>query len=84
MKCKVCSDLCFVLQQAALHALGNISGETRSGNNIILNGDAEESLRRLIYEASSKTSKLTPSVSQLSFNSFAVFICLYYSNVAVL
>uniref|UniRef100_A0A5B7CBC0 26S proteasome non-ATPase regulatory subunit 5 n=1 Tax=Davidia involucrata TaxID=16924 RepID=A0A5B7CBC0_DAVIN len=48
-------------QLAALHALGNISGETRSENNILLNSDAEESLRRLIYETASKTSKLTPS-----------------------
>lgn len=49
--------------QAALHALGNISGETRSENSMILTSDAEESLRRLIYETASKSSKLTPSVS---------------------
>ncbi|KAA8523937.1 hypothetical protein F0562_010360 [Nyssa sinensis] len=48
-------------QLAALHALGNISGETRSENNILLNSAAEESLRCLIYETASKTSKLTPS-----------------------
>ncbi|KAJ7981773.1 ARM repeat superfamily protein [Quillaja saponaria] len=48
-------------QLAALHALGNISGEARSENSIILNGDAEESLRRLIYEVASRSSKLTPS-----------------------
>ncbi|XP_059662674.1 uncharacterized protein LOC132308573 [Cornus florida] len=48
-------------QLAALHALGNICGETRSENNILLNGDTEESLRRLIYETASKTSKLTPA-----------------------
>ncbi|CAK7327742.1 unnamed protein product [Dovyalis caffra] len=48
-------------QLASLHSLGNISGETRSDNNIIMNGDAEESLRRLVYETASKSSKLTPS-----------------------
>nr|XP_028944864.1 uncharacterized protein LOC103448838 isoform X1 [Malus domestica] len=48
-------------QLAALHALGNISGETRSANSMILTSDAEESLRRLIYETASKSSKLTPS-----------------------
>ncbi|XP_021821703.1 uncharacterized protein LOC110763262 [Prunus avium] len=48
-------------QLAALHALGNISGETRSENSMILTSDAEESLRRLIYETASKSSKLTPS-----------------------
>ncbi|KAJ1378182.1 Armadillo-type fold [Sesbania bispinosa] len=48
-------------QLAALHALGNISGETRSENNIILNAEAEENLRRLVYEKASRSSKLTPS-----------------------
>ncbi|KAB2615932.1 hypothetical protein D8674_022520 [Pyrus ussuriensis x Pyrus communis] len=48
-------------QLAALHALGNISGETRPVNSMILTSDAEESLRRLIYETASKSSKLTPS-----------------------
>ncbi|XP_068338864.1 uncharacterized protein [Pyrus communis] len=48
-------------RQAALHALGNISGEIRSANSMILTSDAEESLRRLIYETASKSSKLTPS-----------------------
>ncbi|CAN0890633.1 26S proteasome non-ATPase regulatory subunit 5 [Linum grandiflorum] len=48
-------------QLAALHALGNISGESRTENNRILNADAEESLRRLIYETASRSSKLTPS-----------------------
>ncbi|QCD86330.1 26S proteasome non-ATPase regulatory subunit 5 [Vigna unguiculata] len=48
-------------QLAALHALGNISGETRSKNNIILNAEAEENLRRLIYETATRSSKLTPS-----------------------
>lgn len=48
--------------QAALHALGNISGEPRTENNIILNAEAEENLRRLVYETASRSSKLTPSV----------------------
>ncbi|XP_019198933.1 PREDICTED: uncharacterized protein LOC109192693 isoform X2 [Ipomoea nil] len=51
---------------AALHALGNIVGETRSGNDVLLDGDAEESLRRLIYDTSSKSPKLTPSGLLLS------------------
>ncbi|KAJ1442409.1 Armadillo-type fold [Sesbania bispinosa] len=50
-----------LLYEAALHALGNISGETRSENNVILNAEAEENLRRLVYEKASRSSKLTPS-----------------------
>ncbi|XP_040863171.1 uncharacterized protein [Glycine max] len=46
---------------AALHALGNISGKTRSENSIILNAEAEVNLRRLIYETASRSTKLTPS-----------------------
>ncbi|KAF5478636.1 hypothetical protein F2P56_005179 [Juglans regia] len=53
-------------QLSALHALGNIVGESRPDNAVILNGDAEESLRRLIYETASKSSKLTPSGLLLS------------------
>ncbi|XAR56517.1 hypothetical protein NMG60_11037041 [Bertholletia excelsa] len=48
-------------QLAALHALGNIVGETRSENDRMLNVDAEESLRLLIYETASRSPKLTPS-----------------------
>jgi 26S proteasome non-ATPase regulatory subunit 5 len=48
-------------QLAALHALANISGETRNGNNILLAHGAEESLRFLIYETASRSPKLTPS-----------------------
>lgn len=54
------------IKLAALHALGNIVGEARSGNDVLLDGDAEESLRRLIYETSSKTPKLTASGILLS------------------
>ncbi|XP_076947886.1 uncharacterized protein LOC143619956 [Bidens hawaiensis] len=53
-------------QLAALHSLGNIVGETRTENNKLLNSDAEESLRRLIYEAASNSPKLIPSGLLLS------------------
>ncbi|KAJ8438260.1 hypothetical protein Cgig2_030625 [Carnegiea gigantea] len=53
-------------QLAALHALGNIARENRSQNNILLKREAEESLRHLIYETASGTSKLTPSGLLLS------------------
>ncbi|XP_028796818.1 uncharacterized protein LOC114752258 [Neltuma alba] len=49
------------ISRAALHALGNICGETRSENNIILNSEAEENLRRLVYEVASRSLKFTPS-----------------------
>ncbi|XP_058101040.1 uncharacterized protein LOC131245531 isoform X2 [Magnolia sinica] len=48
-------------QLAALHALANISGENRSRDSIMLNDDAEEFLRRLIYAAAAESPKLTPS-----------------------
>ncbi|CAJ2645455.1 uncharacterized protein LOC123895299 isoform X2 [Trifolium pratense] len=48
-------------QLAALHALGNISGETRSESDIILDAEAEDNLLRLLYETASRSSKLTPS-----------------------
>ncbi|XP_016581187.2 uncharacterized protein LOC107878638 isoform X3 [Capsicum annuum] len=53
-------------QLASLHALANIVGETRAENDVLLDGDAEQNLRRLIYETASKTSKLTPSGLLLS------------------
>ncbi|KAK9268414.1 hypothetical protein L1049_000164 [Liquidambar formosana] len=65
-------------QLPALHALGYISGEARSENNRILNGDAEESLRRLIYETASKSSRLTPSVSSFFFVSLSLFWHLFH------
>ncbi|KAL5565291.1 hypothetical protein UlMin_028455 [Ulmus minor] len=52
-------------QLAALHALGNISGESRN-ENMTLNSSGEESLRQLIYKTASRTSKLTPSGLVLS------------------
>ncbi|XP_021844931.2 uncharacterized protein [Spinacia oleracea] len=48
-------------QLAALDALGNIVGANRSENSILLKGEAEEILQRLIYEIASKSPKLTPS-----------------------
>ncbi|XP_022753292.1 uncharacterized protein LOC111301696 isoform X1 [Durio zibethinus] len=48
-------------QLAALHALGNVAGEKRPEDSVMLNGDAEENLRLLIYEVASQSSKLTPS-----------------------
>jgi hypothetical protein len=59
--------------QSALHALGNIAGESRPENKIILSGDAEESFRRLIYETASKSSKLTLSVSSCLLICFSFF-----------
>ncbi|KAL6553464.1 hypothetical protein OROGR_007306 [Orobanche gracilis] len=53
-------------QMAALHSLGNIAGETRMGNTVMLNSIAEENLRSLIYDKASKTAKLTPSGLLLS------------------
>ncbi|PIA36566.1 hypothetical protein AQUCO_03300036v1 [Aquilegia coerulea] len=53
-------------QLAALHALGNIVGENRSDDRKLLNDNAEESLRFLIYEIAARSSKLTPSVLFLS------------------
>ena len=68
-----------------MHALGNIAGDSRPENKILLNGDAEESLRRLMYITASKSSKLTPSVSiffliffsYLLFISFQSLVCVY-------
>ncbi|OVA11523.1 26S proteasome non-ATPase regulatory subunit 5 [Macleaya cordata] len=48
-------------QLAALHALGNISGENRSEDSKLLNDVAEECLRQLIYETAGESPKLTPS-----------------------
>ncbi|RZC50897.1 hypothetical protein C5167_019320 [Papaver somniferum] len=48
-------------QLAALHALGNISGENRSDHSKLLNDTAEECLRRIIYDTAGESPKLTPS-----------------------
>ncbi|XP_021890187.1 uncharacterized protein LOC110808875 [Carica papaya] len=53
-------------QLAAMHALANIGGESRPENDIVLNVNAEESLRRLVYGVASKSTKLTPSELFLS------------------
>ncbi|XP_030928822.1 26S proteasome non-ATPase regulatory subunit 5 isoform X3 [Quercus lobata] len=70
-------------QLSALHALGNIAGESRPENKILLNGDAEESLRRLMYITASKSSKLTPSgllVSVLQQDSEIRLAVFFQSN----
>jgi len=61
--------------QAALHALGNIAGETRPESNRLLNVDAEESLQALIYGTASRSPKLTPSVSYS--HPVDLFYCFY-------
>ncbi|GMP65945.1 hypothetical protein CsSME_00026519 [Camellia sinensis var. sinensis] len=71
-------------QLAALHALGNIAGETRSESNRMLNVDGEENLRVLIYETASKSSKLTPSGLFLSVLQQDSEIRLARSDVAIL
>ncbi|KAL0906496.1 hypothetical protein M5K25_024993 [Dendrobium thyrsiflorum] len=48
-------------QLAALHALGSIAGGDRSDKSVLLNDGAEECLKRLIYQAATESSKLTPS-----------------------
>lgn len=68
MICALCTyniSLIFQLSiQAAMHALGNIFGETRSENDVLLNDNAEENLRDLIYQTASRSPKMTPSVSE--------------------
>lgn len=48
--------------KAALHALGNLVGENRQDDRKLLDENAEESLRSIIYEIAARSSKLTPSV----------------------
>lgn len=67
----ICITICNG-KQAALHGLANIAGKTRSEDKIILNADAEESLRHLIYEVASRSSKLTPSVSSMALSLVAL------------
>lgn len=57
-----------------MHALANIGGESRPENDIVLNVNAEESLRRLVYGVASKSTKLTPSVS------FSP-LCLFFTTI---
>ncbi|EPS65697.1 hypothetical protein M569_09080, partial [Genlisea aurea] len=51
---------------AALHSLANVAGEKRADNARVLNRQAEENFRRLIYDKASTTAKLTPSGLLLS------------------
>ncbi|KAH7651700.1 26S proteasome non-ATPase regulatory subunit 5 protein [Dioscorea alata] len=48
-------------QLAGLHALGNICGVERSADSVLLNDNAEEYLKRMIYATAAETPKLTPS-----------------------
>ena len=53
--------------QAALHAFGSICGVDRQEDQMKLDGQAEEYLKRLVYTTAANSSKLTPSVSSNSF-----------------
>jgi len=66
--------------QAALHAFGSICGVDRQEDQMKLDGQAEEYLKRLVYTTAANSSKLTPSVSS---NSFLVcpFILAYGSGL---
>ncbi|KAM0938540.1 putative armadillo-like helical, 26S proteasome non-ATPase regulatory subunit 5 [Dioscorea sansibarensis] len=48
-------------QLAGLHALGSICGVDRSADSVLLNDNAEECLKRMIYATAAETPKLTPS-----------------------
>ncbi|KAJ0986105.1 hypothetical protein J5N97_004461 [Dioscorea zingiberensis] len=48
-------------QLAGLHALGSICGVDRSADSMLLNDNAEECLKRMIYAIAAETTKLTPS-----------------------
>ncbi|KAK6132791.1 hypothetical protein DH2020_033469 [Rehmannia glutinosa] len=56
----------FPLLLGCLALLGNIAGETRIENTMVLSSSAEENLRSLTYDKASRTSKLTPSGLLLS------------------
>ncbi|RLN30345.1 uncharacterized protein C2845_PM05G30140 [Panicum miliaceum] len=53
-------------QLAALHAFGSICGVDRQEDQMKLDGQAEENLKRLVYTTAADTSKLTPSALLLS------------------
>jgi 26S proteasome non-ATPase regulatory subunit 5 len=54
--------------QAALHAFGSICGADRQEDQMKLDGQAEEYLKRLVYTTAANSSKLTPSVSSNTFS----------------
>ncbi|OEL17147.1 hypothetical protein BAE44_0021835 [Dichanthelium oligosanthes] len=53
-------------QLAALHAFGSICGVDRQEDQMKLDGQAEECLKRLVYNTAANSSKLTPSALLLS------------------
>ncbi|KAG2617618.1 uncharacterized protein LOC120664680 isoform X1 [Panicum virgatum] len=53
-------------QLAALHAFGSICGVDRQEDQMKLDGQAEEYLKRLVYTTAANSSKLTPSALLLS------------------
>jgi hypothetical protein len=55
--------------QATLHAFGIICGVGRQEDQMKLDGQAEECLKRLVYTAAANTPKLRPSVSSNMFSS---------------
>jgi hypothetical protein len=69
--------------QAALHAFGSICGVDRQEDQMKLDDQAEERLKRLVYVVASNSPKLTPSVRAttislvLSSAPHVIIICLY-------
>lgn len=59
------ADMPCVAQQAGVHSLASIAGAERDGASIVLDEQAENCLRELIYRAASSASR-TPSVSRRS------------------
>ncbi|KAL6848648.1 hypothetical protein ACP4OV_021231 [Aristida adscensionis] len=53
-------------QLAALHAFGSICGVDRQEDQMKLDGEAEECLKRLVYSTAANSRKLTPSALLLS------------------
>ncbi|KAM0875951.1 hypothetical protein ACQ4PT_036475 [Festuca glaucescens] len=70
-------------QLAALHAFGSICGVDRQEDQMKLDDQAEERLKRLVYTTASNSPKLTPSVRAttislvLSFSPHVIIIFLY-------
>ncbi|AQK88324.1 ARM repeat superfamily protein [Zea mays] len=52
--------------EAALHAFGNICGVGRQEDQMKLDSEAEENLKRLVYTTAANSPKLTPSALLLS------------------
>lgn len=66
-------------KQAALHAFGCICGVDRQEDQMKLDGEAEENLKRLVYTTAANSPKITPSVSSIIFSSLAIYLkCLWF------